>query len=68
MERNFSVTSLLSLLVVIAFITFSYWLSAPENEPIQVDLIVAMGGGTGERDQMVTVEKVSIKSVRSIYI
>jgi len=43
-------SSFLLLLVVIAFINLGYWLSAPANEPIQADLIVALGGGTGERD------------------
>ncbi len=50
MKCNFVMSSFLLLLVVIAFINLGYWLSAPANEPIQADLIVALGGGTGERD------------------
>lgn len=34
-------------------INLGYWLSASANEPIQVDLIVALG--SGERDQMAAV-------------
>ena len=55
MRRIYAVISFLLLLVVIAFINLGYWLSAPANEPIQADLIVALGGGTAERDQMAAV-------------
>jgi len=43
------------LLIVSAFINLGYWLSAPANEPVQADLIVTLGGGTGGRDQMAAV-------------
>ncbi|MFA5921265.1 MAG: YdcF family protein [Methylococcaceae bacterium] len=52
MKCIYAAISFLLFLVVIAFINLGYWLSAPANEPIQADLIVALGGGTGERDQM----------------
>ena len=52
MKRILSVISFLLLLLGIAFINLGYWLSAPANEPIQADLIVALGGGSGGRDQM----------------
>jgi uncharacterized SAM-binding protein YcdF (DUF218 family) len=55
MKRIYVAISFLLLLVVIAFINLGYWLSGPANEPIQVDLIVALGGGSGERDQMAAV-------------
>ena len=55
MKRIYAAISFLLLLVVIAFINLGYWLSAPANEPIQVDLIVALGGGAAERDQMAAV-------------
>ena len=55
MKRNFYVISFLSLLIAIAFINLGYWLSAPASEPVQADLIVTLGGGTGERDQMAAV-------------
>jgi uncharacterized SAM-binding protein YcdF (DUF218 family) len=43
------------LLIGFALLNLGYWLSAPANEPVQADLIVALGGGTGERDQMAAV-------------
>lgn len=55
MKRILSIISFLLLLVAIAFINLGYWLSAPANKPIQADLIVALGGGSGERDQMAAV-------------
>ena len=55
MKRILSVISFLLLLVAIAFINLGSWLSAPAKEPIQVDLIIALGGGSGERDQMAAV-------------
>ena len=51
MKPTFAVIGFLSL-IVIAFINLGYWLSAPASEPVQADLIVTLGGGTGERDQM----------------
>lgn len=55
MKCILAVISFLLLLVGMAFINLGYWLSASANEPIQVDLIVALGGGSIERDQMAAV-------------
>ena len=44
MKLTLSVTGILLVLVAI--------ISAPANDPVKVDLIVALGGGKGERDQM----------------
>jgi uncharacterized SAM-binding protein YcdF (DUF218 family) len=40
------------LLIAIALFNLGNWLSEPANKPAQADLIVALGGGNGERDQM----------------
>ena len=55
MKRIYAVISFLLLLAGNALLNLGYWLSAPANEPVQADLIVALGGGTGERDQMAAV-------------
>ncbi len=52
MKLTLSVTGILLLLVAIIFLNLGQWLSAPANDPVKVDLIVALGGGSGERDQM----------------
>ncbi len=52
MKLTLSVTGILLLLVAIIFLNLGQWLSAPANDPVKVDLIVALGGGKGERDQM----------------
>jgi uncharacterized SAM-binding protein YcdF (DUF218 family) len=54
MKPTFAVIGFL-LLIAIAFINLGYWLAAPASEPVQADLIVTLGGGTGERDQMAAV-------------
>jgi uncharacterized SAM-binding protein YcdF (DUF218 family) len=54
MKPTLAVISFL-ILIAIAFINLGYWLSAPASEPVQADLIVTLGGGTGERDQMAAV-------------
>jgi uncharacterized SAM-binding protein YcdF (DUF218 family) len=54
MKPTFAVIGFL-LLIAIASINLGYWLSAPASEPVQADLIVTLGGGTGERDQMAAV-------------
>lgn len=55
MKRIYAGSSFLLLLAGFAFINLGYWLSAPASEPVQADLIVTLGGGTGERDQMAAV-------------
>ncbi len=52
MKLTLAVTGTLLLLVAILFLNLGYWLSAPANEPAKADLIVTLGGGIGERDQM----------------
>ena len=51
MKRIFTIISFL-LLLAIALFNLGNWLSEPANKPVQADLIVALGGGNGERDQM----------------
>ena len=51
MIRFLAISSFL-LLLIFALINLGNWLSEPANKPVQADLIVALGGGTGERDQM----------------
>ena len=51
MRRFLAISSFL-LLLVFALFNLGNWLSEPANKPAQADLIVALGGGTGERDQM----------------
>jgi uncharacterized SAM-binding protein YcdF (DUF218 family) len=55
MKRILFVISFLLLLAGFVFINLGYWLSAPASEPVQANLIVTLGGGTGERDQMAAV-------------
>ena len=52
MKLTLAVTGTLFLLVAVLFLNLGRWLSAPATEPIQADLIVTLGGGIGERDQM----------------
>ena len=40
------------LLIAIALFNLGNWLSEPANKPVRADLIVTLGGGAGERDQM----------------
>ncbi|MEY3758826.1 MAG: hypothetical protein RIR39_317, partial [Pseudomonadota bacterium] len=51
MKRILLIISFL-LLLVVALFNLGIWLSEPANKPVQADLIVTLGGGTGERDQM----------------
>ena len=51
MMRFLAICSIL-LLIAIALFNLGNWLSGPANKPVQADLIVALGGGNGERDQM----------------
>lgn len=55
MKHTFAAISFLLLLAGFVFINLGYWLSAPASEPVQANLIVTLGGGTGERDQMAAV-------------
>jgi uncharacterized SAM-binding protein YcdF (DUF218 family) len=52
MKLTLAVTGTLLLLVAILFLSLGYWLSAPANKPAKADLIVTLGGGGAERDQM----------------
>ncbi|MEI6267761.1 MAG: YdcF family protein [Methylococcaceae bacterium] len=52
MKLTLVVTGTLLLLIAIVFLNLGHWLSAPANEPAKADLIVTLGGGIGERDQM----------------
>ncbi|ASF45703.1 YdcF family protein [Methylovulum psychrotolerans] len=52
MKRIVFAVSGLFLLLGIAFGNLGYWLSTPASEPIKADLIVALGGDSGERGQM----------------
>jgi uncharacterized SAM-binding protein YcdF (DUF218 family) len=51
MKRILLIISFL-LLLVFALFNLGNLLSEPANKPAQADLIVALGGGNGERDQM----------------
>ena len=51
MIRFLTLSSFL-LLIAIALFNLGTWLSEPANKPVQADLIVTLGGGAGERDQM----------------
>ena len=51
MKRILLIISFL-LLLIFALFNLGNWLSEPANKPVQADLIVALGGGSGERDQM----------------
>lgn len=52
MKLTLAVTGTLLLLVAILFLNLGHWFSAPANKPVKADLIVTLGGGSGERDQM----------------
>ena len=52
MKLTLAVIGILLLSIAIVFLNLGYWLSAPANKPAKADLIVTLGGGTGERDQM----------------
>ncbi len=52
MKFTLIVATCLFFSVAIIFLNLGYWLSAPANEPVKSDLIVSLGGGKGERDQM----------------
>ncbi|MFI3197388.1 MAG: hypothetical protein QX196_03605 [Methylococcaceae bacterium] len=52
MKLTLIVSGILLLLSGLEFLNLGYWLSAPANEPAKADLIVTLGGGIGERDQM----------------
>ena len=51
MKRILLIISFL-LLLAVALFNLGNWLSEPANKPAQADLIVALGGGARERDQM----------------
>ena len=51
MLRFLAISSFL-LLLTFALFNLGNWLSEPTNKPAQADLIVALGGGARERDQM----------------
>jgi uncharacterized SAM-binding protein YcdF (DUF218 family) len=51
MIRFLAINSFL-LLLIFALFNLGIWLSEPAKKPIQADLIVTLGGGSGERDQM----------------
>ena len=53
MKLTLAITGTLFLLAAILFLNLGRWLSAPATEPAPADLIVTLGGGIGERDQMV---------------
>lgn len=52
MKLTFTITGTLLLLIAILFLNLGHWLSAPANKPVKSDLIVTLGGGDVERDQM----------------
>ncbi len=52
MKLTLVVIVILLLLVAILFLNLGHWLSTPANNPVKADLIVTLGGGIGERDQM----------------
>ena len=52
MKLTLAVIGTLFLLVTVLFLNLGHWLSAPAAEPAPADLIVTLGGGIGERDQM----------------
>ncbi len=52
MKRILLIICFLLLLLAVALFNLGNWLSEPANKPAQADLIVALGGGAGERDQM----------------
>ena len=52
MKLTLAITGTLFLSIAIVCLNLGHWLSAPANEPVKADLIVTLGGGSGERDQM----------------
>ena len=52
MKLTLTVTGTLLLLLAILFVNLGHWLSEPVNKPVKTDLIVTLGGGGIERDQM----------------
>ena len=55
MMRTLFVCSLFFLCGGGISVYLGYWLSAPATEPAQADLIVALGGGGGEREKMAAI-------------
>jgi len=52
MKLTLVITGTLLLSIALVFLNLGHWLSAPSNVPAKADLIVTLGGGSGERDQM----------------
>ena len=52
MKPILAAISALLLLIAILFVNLGHWLSEPVNKPVKTDLIVTLGGGDTERDQM----------------
>ncbi len=52
MKSTLAAISALLLLLAILFVNLGHWLSEPANVPAKADLIVTLGGGESERDQM----------------
>jgi uncharacterized SAM-binding protein YcdF (DUF218 family) len=52
MKSTLAAISMLLLLIAILFDNLGHWLSEPINKPVKADLIVTLGGGGIERDQM----------------
>ena len=52
MKLTLTVTGTFLLLLAILFVNLGHWLSEPVNKPVKTDLIVTLGGGGIERDQM----------------
>ena len=52
MKLTLTVTGTLLLLLAILFVNLGHWLSEPVNQPVKTGLIVTLGGGGIERDQM----------------
>ena len=52
MKLTLTVTGTFLLLLTILFVNLGHWLSEPVNKPVKTDLIVTLGGGGIERDQM----------------
>ncbi|PPD49813.1 MAG: hypothetical protein CTY16_03060 [Methylobacter sp.] len=55
MKRILVTVSLLFLFIGFAFGNLGFWLSAPASEPIKADLIVALGGDSGERGEVAAI-------------
>ena len=52
MKLTLAVTGTLLLFFALIFLNLGNWLSQPVNAPVKADLIVTLGGGDEERDQM----------------